>query len=333
MRAADPARTLVTGGAGFLGSHVVARLAAAGRTVRATAHRWPPAGAARGVEWVVADLTRAEDCRRVVDGVTDVIHCAAASSGAAVIVANPLAHLTPNVVMNAQLLEAAWLAGVGRFAFLSSSVVYPDTGRRPVREDEGSVGEPHPVYHAVGCMKRFAEQLCELYARRLERRMPVVVVRPANVYGPGDKFDLGTCHVTSALIRKVVERQRPLEVWGTGDDLRDLIFIDDFVDGVVAALAVPDDFLAVNLCSGTGVSVRDILATILEVDGWRDAEVRLAPGRPRTIPARVLDGTLARDRLGFAARTPLSEGIQRTLTWYRTQRAAALGEGSPALHA
>jgi GDP-L-fucose synthase len=279
------------------------------------------------VEWVAADLTRVEDCRRAVEGAREVIHCAAASSGAAVIVGNPVAHLTPNVVMNAQLLEAAWAAGVQRFVFLSSSVVYPDVGARPVGEGEAFAGEPHPVYHAVGCMKRFSEQLCELYARRLARRMPVVVIRPANVYGPGDKFDLATCHVTSALIRKVVERRHPLEVWGTGDDRRDLIFIDDFVDGVVAARAVRDDFLAVNLCSGRSVSVRELLATILEVDGWPDADVRLAPGRPRTIPARVLDGTLARERLGFVARTPLAEGVRRTLAWYRSRHVASEERG------
>ena len=163
---------LVTGGAGFLGGALVARLAAQGARVRATVHRTAPRRAVPGVEWMPADLTRPEDCARAVAGVGRVFHCAAASSGAAVIVSRPLAHVTPNVVMNAQLLEAAWDAGVGRFVFLSSSVVYPDTGTRPTREDEAFVGEPHPVYHAVGCMKRYTEQLCELYARRLPRTMP-----------------------------------------------------------------------------------------------------------------------------------------------------------------
>lgn len=327
---ADRPTALVAGGTGFLGRHLVARLAALGWRVRATVHHRPAPAALDDVEWVRADLTRRDDCRRAVDGIARVFMCAANSSGAAQIVANPLQHVTPNVVMNAQLLDAAYAAGVDRFVFLSSSVVYPATGSRPVCEEEAFAGDPYPAYHGVGWMKRYTEILCEMYARRLPRRMPVTIVRPANVYGPGDKFDLGTCHVTSALIRKVVERRRPLEVWGTGDDVRDLLYVDDFVDGLLAAAALPDDLVAVNLGTGTGVSVRQILETILAADGFADADVRFAPDAPRTIPARVLDVGQARARLGFAPRVSLREGIRRTIAWYRAQLGPAAETGSDA---
>jgi GDP-L-fucose synthase len=308
---------LVTGGAGFLGAHVVRRLVRDGWRVRATVHRREPEPRIAGVEYVAADLERTEDCRRVVAGMDRIVMCAAATSGAAVMVATPLAHVTPNVVMNARMLEAAWEAGVPHFVFVSSSAAYPETGARPVAETEMLAGDPPPVYHAVGWMKRYAEILCELYARRLSPPMRVTVVRPSNVYGPGDKFDPRTSHVTAALVRRVVARERPLVVWGTGDDVRDLIYVDDFVDGLVRAADATDDFLVVNVASGEGHRVRDVLATLLALDGFDDADVRFDATKPATVPIRLVDVRRARERLGFVAPTTLADGLARTLAWYR----------------
>ena len=313
------ARVLVTGGAGFIGASLCARLVGEGARVRATVHARRPARPVGDVEYVAADLTRPEDCGRAVADADYVFHCAAVTSGAAVMVATPLVHVTPNVVMNAQLLEAAHAAGVRRFLFIGSGAAYPPTGDRPVAEAEMLAGEPYAVYHPVAWMKRYTEILCETYARRVRPAMSTVVVRPSNVYGPGDKFDFATSHVTAALLRRVVERHAPLEVWGTGDDVRDLIYVDDFLDGLLRAFADPADHLAVNVAAGHGYSVREVLATLLEVDGFRDADVRFDPTRPSTIPVRLLSTELARRRLGFTARVPLAEGLRRTIAWYRAQ--------------
>jgi GDP-L-fucose synthase len=143
------------------------------------------------------------------------------------------------------------------------------------------------------------------------------VVRPSNIYGPYDKFDFAVSHVTAALVRRVVERHTPLEVWGTGEDVRDLIYVDDFIDGLLAAFAIDRPYFEVNICAGTGHSVQEILKTLLEVDFFRDADVRFNPSRPSTIPVRRMDNRLARDTLGFEARTTLTEGLRRTIAWYR----------------
>jgi len=313
------ARALVTGGAGFIGTNLIARLRAEGARVRATVHRSPPTEVADGVEYVTADLTRPEDCARAVDGVDYVFHCAANTSGAAVMVKTPLVHVTPNVVMNAHLLDAAHAAGVTRFLFVSSGAAYPPTDDRPVEEEEMFAGEPYPTYHPVAWMKRYAEILCETYARRVQPAMSTVVVRPSNVYGPHDKFDFATSHVTAALLRRVVERHSPLEVWGTGNDVRDLIYIDDFLDGLLRAFADPAEYLAINIASGQGHAVRQVLETLLAVDGFAGADVRFDPSRPSTIPVRLMSTAMARERLGFESQVSLQDGLARTIAWYRAE--------------
>jgi GDP-L-fucose synthase len=312
-------KVLVAGGAGFIGTNLALALARAGSKLRLTVHQKPLQASFPDAEIVTADLRRAEDCARAVQGVDYVFLCAARTSGAAVIRKTPLVHITPNVLINTLMLEAAHKAGVARFCFISSGAAYPPTGDRPVREDEMFDGDPADVYFAAGWMKRYAEVLCRTYAEKIASPLPVVVVRPSNVYGPHDKFDFAVSHVTAALIRRVVERHNPLEVWGTGKDLRDVIYVDDFVEGVLAAFATKRSFLAVNICAGTGHTVQQILETLLEVDGYASADVRYDPSRPSTIPVRLMDNSFAHQELGFDARTSLAEGLRRTIDWYRRQ--------------
>jgi GDP-L-fucose synthase len=311
-------RCLVAGGAGFLGHHLSRRLLDAGAGVRATLHNKPPVLTDPRIDYITVDLNQPEDCARAMQGIDYVFMAAANTQGAAVIREKPLAHVTPNVPMNTYCLEAAHLAGVKRYLFLSSGAAYPDTGHRPAEEHEMLAGDPVDVYFAVAWMKRFGEILCRTYATKIRDPMSCVVVRPSNVYGPEDKYDFAVSHVTAALIRRVAERQNPLEVWGTGEDIRDLIYIDDFMDGLFAAFGTAGPYLEVNICSGTGVSVREILNAAIEVDGFSDAEVVFDPTKPSTVPVRRLSNKLAREQLGFEAKIALREGLKRTLDWYHT---------------
>ena len=145
-------------------------------------------------------------------------------------------------------------------------------------------------------------------------------MRPSNIYGPYDKFDFKRSHVTTALIRRVVERHDPLEVWGTGNDTRDLIYIDDFLDGLLAAFKRTEDYLAINIASGQGYTVRQILQTILEVDGYANADIRFDASKPSTIAIRMVDISLARKLLEFEPKVTLKEGLARTVKWYRDNR-------------
>jgi GDP-L-fucose synthase len=311
---------LIAGGAGFLGTNLALALAGRGARLRLTTHHKPLQVEIAGAEIVQADLRQPEHCARVVDGMDYVFLCAAHTSGAAVIRTTPLVHVTPNVLINTLMLEAAHRARVAKFCFISSGAAYPPTADRPVGEDEMFDGDPHDVYFAAGWMKRYAEVLCRTYAEKIAQPMPTLVVRPSNVYGPYDKFDFAVSHVTAALIRRVIERHRPLEVWGTGADIRDLIYVDDFIHGLLAAFAVDRAYLALNLCAGKGYSVRQILEQILAVDGFDDADVRYDPSRPSTIPVRLMENAAARQLVGFEAKTTLADGLRRTIAWYREDK-------------
>lgn len=310
-------KVLIAGGAGFIGTNLALTLANRGAHLRLTIHEKPPQVQVADAEVMAVDLRQPDQCARVVEGMDYVFLCAAHTSGAAVIRTTPLVHITPNVLINTLMLEAAHRARVAKFCFISSGAAYPPTADRPVREAEMFDGDPHDVYFAAGWMKRYAEILCRTYAEKIAQPLPTVVVRPSNVYGPYDKFDFAVSHVTAALIRRVVERHSPLEVWGTGEDIRDLIYVDDFIAGLLAAFATDRPYLAVNICAGIGHSVREILQKILAADGYDDAEVRYDPSRPSTIPVRLMDNSAARQLLDFEAHTTLEEGLKRTVQWYR----------------
>ena len=309
-------KAVVAGASGFIGSNLVRRLLEEGCALRGILHNRPAAVEDKRIEYVHADLTTMEGCRRAVEGMEFLFMCAAQTAGAGVMASDPLSQVTPNILINTQLLQAAYLAKVQRVLFISSSAAYPPTGAIPVKEHQMFEGDPFEAYYSVGWMKRMAEVLCKIYSQKIKDPMPVAVVRPSNAYGPGDKFDFKTSHVTAALIRRVAERQKPFEVWGDGSDVRDLIYVDDLIDGVIKVFKTFDVYTAVNLALGRGYTVKQVLETLLEIDGFKDADIRYIKDKPRMIPERFIDTALAREQFGFTAAHSLREGLSKTLLWY-----------------
>ncbi|MBF0188550.1 MAG: NAD-dependent epimerase/dehydratase family protein [Magnetococcales bacterium] len=314
-------RILVTGGAGFIGTNTTLALLERGAEVTATLHERPPMVQDERITYIRGvDLRDPTQCNRVVEGMEMVVMAAAVTSGAGMIQSRPLIHLTPNVVMNSQMLEAAHASGVGKFLFISSNVVYPVSDQPMCEEDAGY--DFFEKYHVAAWMKRFTETICEMYANRVDPSMEVTIVRPGNAYGEFDDFEWETSHVIPALIRKSVERHDPLEVWGDGKDIKDMIHVSDLADGICRALESCRGFEIVNIASGQPVSIREILSTILDVDGYRDAKIITNPTKPSMIPKRLIAVDKARELLGFQAKTSLEEGLRRTIQWYRNNRAA-----------
>lgn len=311
-------KVLVTGGAGFVGTNLILKLLEKGVKVRATLHKKPPQIKNSNVEFIKVDLTKPADCKKAVEGQDLVFMCAANTSGAAVIEKTPLAHVTPNVIMNALMLEAAHKAGVKKFLFISSNTVYPLTDY-PVEEDDVN-HTLYDKYFPVGWMKLFTEKMCEMYATYIKNPMTTIIVRPGNIYGPFDDFEWESSHVIPALIRKVVERHNPLEVWGTGYDIKDFIYVEDLVEGLILAMEKINQSDQINIGGGKPITVRQILKAILKADNFKNPKIIFNSSKPTMIPIRLINIDKAKKILGFTPKTSLQEGIAKTIQWYKKRR-------------
>jgi GDP-L-fucose synthase len=302
---------LVTGSAGLVGGALLPALEACGCDVTA-AYRYKRPNHEKLIN---VDLTRREDCDNATRDIDIVFHCAANTSGAAAMSNDPLQHVTPNIIMNAQLLEAAYRNGVKKFVWLASTTGYPELDR-PAKEEDMWVGQPWDKYFYVGWTKRMTEKLCEMYTRL---GMLCIVLRPTNIYGPGDKFDPAKSHVLPALIRKVVERQIPIECWGDGLDERDLIFVDDMVEAICKSAELITSFKPINIGCGRTVSVNYILKTIMRIEDF-NAPIKYLKDKPTMISKRSVDISLAKELLDFEAKTSLQDGLRKTIEWFKNAR-------------
>lgn len=306
---------LVAGATGLIGANLTEALLKQGANVRGTLHRSPPVVDDKRIDYVKCDLTEEEDCERVVEGVDDVFLCAANTSGAKVIEDNPVAHVTDNLLINAQMLEAATFADVDRFLYISSSTTYPPA-ERPMREDEAFEGDPYEKYFGVSWMKRYTEKLAEFYHREYD--LGACLVRPTNIYGPYDKFDFETAHVLPALIRRAVEGHDPFVVWGDGSAVRDFLYVEDFVDALLEVMEAKHDCDPVNVGSGDLVTIKECVEIIRELTE-HDGTLEFDETKPTTIPYRAVDLTKLHEEVGWEAETPVREGLRRTIDWFESE--------------
>ncbi|KKQ68428.1 MAG: NAD-dependent epimerase/dehydratase [Parcubacteria group bacterium GW2011_GWC2_39_11] len=308
-------KILVAGGAGFIGTNLIKKLLSLGAKVRAGDIRKLQIQDSRA-EYLSCDFFKKRDCQKAVKDMDYVFMAAANTSGAAVMSKTPLAHVTPNIIMNSLMLESAYKAGVKKFLFISSNTVYPASDQ-PVRESDMKYGDLFPKYYFVAWMKQFSEVLCEMYTK-IKNPMKTVVVRPANSFGPHSDFNPETSHVIPALIKKVVERQNPIEVWGDGNDIKDFIFVEDLVEGMLLAMAKLENYDPINLATGRPCVIKEVLKAILEADNYQNAQIVFNADQPTMIPKRLIDPSKAKEILGFEAKTPLADGIKKTVDWYRS---------------
>lgn len=308
-------KVLVAGGAGFIGTNLILKLLAVGAKVRAADVRELQIKDS-AIEYVQLDFLKKEDCQKSVEGMDYVFMVAANTSGAAVMEKTPLVHVTPNIIMNSQMLEASYAAGVKKFLFVSSNTVYPvqDT---PVKETDMHYGDVFYKYYFVAWMKQFSEVLCEMYTK-VKNPMKTVVVRPANSFGPYSDFDPATSHVIPALIKKVIERQDPLPVWGDGLDIKDFIYVEDLVRGMMLAMEKIETFNPINLATGKPTTVKEILQHLLKLENYEQAKIVFDTSKPTMIPKRLIDAEKAKGVLNFEATTPLEEGLKKTINWYKS---------------
>jgi GDP-L-fucose synthase len=315
-------KVLVTGGTGFVGTNFVEELVQRGAKVRVPVHFRPMLVKNERVEVIKADLSKPEDCLAVCQGMDYVVNAAGAVSAAAVTNSNPMGVITNNIVVAAQMLQAAWTAGVQRFLVLGSTTVYP-AAERPIKEEEMWSGPTYPTYFAYGWMRRYLERLSEFVHQKSS--MKIALVRPTAVYGPFDDFHPVKSHVIPALIRKAVDGMNPYEVWGTGDEVRDFLYVSDMVEGGLLALEKAATCDPINLGYGKAFTIKDVVRIILKETGHDKVPVKFDASKPVTIPFRMVDTTKAKNLLGFEAKVSLEQGLKNTIKWFKDNPDIAVG--------
>ena len=309
-------RICVTGGAGFLGSYILAGLKK------------------RGAQDVVApsvkefDLVQPEAVRKMLSEAHPdlVLHLAANVGGIGANRARPAEFLHDNLLMGVQMLHESWKAGVEKFVGIGTVCAYPKFTPVPFREQDLWNGYPEETNAPYGLAKKML--LVQAQAYRAQYGFNAIHLIPVNLYGPRDNFDLATSHVIPALIRKCLDAQRAGEdtvvVWGDGTPTREFLFAEDAAEGILLAAERYDSAEPVNLGSGEEISILDLAREIARLVGFEGGIV-WDTTRPNGQPRRALDVTRAREEFGFAAKTSLEDGLRRTVDWYRTTRAEAEG--------
>jgi GDP-L-fucose synthase len=296
-------RILVTGGGGFVGSHLVERLEADGHDVFVPRRR-------------DYDLTRWDDAERLfADAEPErVFHLAAEVGGIGANRASPGRYWFANLMMGAHMLELSRVNGVAKLIVAGTVCAYPKLTPVPFREDELWNGFPEETNAPYGVAKKSV--LVGAQAYREQYGLNAIFLLPANLYGPRDNFDLETSHVIPALIRKMAAGTDEVVLWGDGSPTREFLYVDDCVEGLLLAAERYDDPEPVNLGTGVETSIRELAETIADLTGF-EGEIVWDTSMPNGQPRRQLDATRASERFGFHARTNLRDGLAKTIAWYR----------------
>ncbi|MGH7264017.1 MAG: GDP-L-fucose synthase family protein [Candidatus Rokuibacteriota bacterium] len=304
-------RILVTGGAGFLGAAVVARLAAEGcKEVLVPRQR-------------DYDLTREEAVRRVYEWARPevVVHLAAIVGGIGANRENPGRFFYDNLMMGTLLMEHGRRAGVEKFVAVGTVCCYPKHTPVPFREDDLWLGYPEETNAPYGMAKKML--LVQSQAYREQYGFNGVFLLPVNLYGPGDNFEPDRSHVIPAVIRRATEAVEAgadeLVVWGSGKATREFLYVDDAAEGIVLAAARYEKPEPVNLGAGFEISIHDLVTEIARLADFRGRVVWDAT-KPDGQPRRCLDTSRAAREFGFRAHTSFEEGLARTVRWYQAER-------------
>jgi GDP-L-fucose synthase len=296
-------KTVVTGGGGFLGSHLVDRLQGEGHDVLV----------ARRADY---DLTREEDAARLFAEAQPeiVFHLAAEVGGIGANRANPGRYWYANLLMGAHVLEQARLAGARKLVLTGTVCAYPKFAPIPFAEDDLWDGYPEETNAPYGVAKKSI--LVGAQAYRDQYGLDAIFLLPANLYGPRDNFHETNAHVIADLIRKMSAGDDEVVLWGDGSPTREFLYVEDCVDGLVLAAERYDGPEPVNLGAGKEISIRELAELVADVVGFR-GKITWDTSMPNGQPRRSIDATRARELFGFQARTSLREGLERTLAWYR----------------
>ena len=303
-------RAVVTGGAGFLGRHVVRMMGE---------HGCGDVFVPRSRDY---DLVETEAVQKLyADAKPDiVVHLAARVGGIGANMRNPGRFFYENLMMGVQLMEQGRLHSIEKFVAIGTVCAYPKFTPVPFKEDDIWNGYPEETNAPYGLAKKML--LVQSQAYRQQYGFHAIYLLPVNLYGPGDNFDPEYSHVIPALIKKVFDakerQERSIVVWGTGRASREFLYVEDAAEGIVLATEKYDKPAPVNLGAGFEITIRELAQLICELAGF-DGRIEWDTTKPDGQPRRRLDTSRAKQEFGFEARTSLREGLKRTIEWYERE--------------
>ncbi len=304
-------KVLVTGGHGFLGSHLVKKLEGLGAQVIAPTH----------AEYDLVD--RDQVVKMYKENPCDiVIHLAAVVGGIGINREHPGKFFYDNLMMGVQLIEYARQAGIPKFVALGTVCAYPKFTPVPFKEDDLWNGYPEETNAPYGLAKKM--MLVQSQSYRQEYGYNSIFLLPVNLYGPGDNFDPGSSHVIPALIKKCVDAVESgadhIDVWGDGSASREFLYVEDAVEGIILAAEKYNDSAPVNLGSAFEITIKDLVGIIAKHTGF-NGKIKWDTSKPNGQPRRKLDTSRAHKAFGFKSRTSFEDGLQKTVDWYVKSRA------------
>ncbi|AKH97430.1 GDP-L-fucose synthase family protein [Halanaeroarchaeum sulfurireducens] len=308
----DGRTVMVTGGSGFLGSHLIEDLEDRSDDVQIFVPRSDD-----------YDLREKADIERAFEdsGADTVIHLAATVGGIGANKENPGRYFYDNAIMGIELLEQARQFEVDKFTILGTICSYPKHTEVPFKEEDLYDGYPEETNAPYGIAKKAL--LTQSRAYRKQYDFDSIYLMPVNLYGPRDDFDLETSHVIPAIIRKSIEAREndedAITAWGTGEPTREFLYVEDAAEGILDATERYDSSDPVNLGSGHEISIRDLVELIVELTDF-DGDVEWDTSKPDGQPRRKLDTSRARERFGWEASTDFEEGLEKTIEWYEANR-------------
>lgn len=308
---------LICGATGFIGRNLLDYYYnLKSYKIKATHFKRPAIEGYDGVEWIKADLRNPLTVKEILQGVDIIMQFAATTTGAKDIVSKPYIHVTDNAVMNSLLLREAFEQNIEHFIFPSCTIMYQKSETAIKESDFNPSEEIQPFYFGAGYTKVYLEKMCEFYSRLGKTKH--TVIRHSNMYGPYDKYDLEKSHVFGATITKVMEsKDGKVNVWGTGEEKRDLLYVGDLIDFIDTALTQQENsYELFNVGLGEGIKIKDLVSKIITHSG-KQLEMVHDLSKPTVPTSLFLDCSRAKKLLNWGPKHTLDEGIKKTLTWYK----------------
>lgn len=305
-------KILVTGGAGFVGSHVVDKLRERGVSEK---NIFVP-------RFKDYDLRTQHDCEIVVKQIGKsgvIIHLAAIVGGIGYNIKHPAELFYDNLTMGVHLIEEARKWGIEKFVAIGTICSYPESPPIPFKEENLWDGYPEATNAPYGLAKKM--MIVQGQAYRKQYGMNIINLLPVNMYGPRDRFDPSVSHVIPALIRKIAqaENEKYLDIWGTGKASREFLYVKDAAEGIVLATEKYDKPEPVNLGSGMEISIKELAELLCKLMNFK-GELRWDASKPDGQPRRFLDVSKAEKEFGFKAKTDFEIGLKETINWYLANR-------------